>query len=59
MGLTLILLPAALVLLAFAVRLAAGGVRRKSWGRLVSALGIFAFLAAGGAVLMEFITRPL
>ena len=59
MCLTAFLIPAALALLAAAIFLLVRGLRQRRVGNLVFAAGIFAFLLAGGAVMMEFITRPL
>lgn len=59
MGLTMLLIPAALVLLAWGTAMAVSGVRKKSKLRLCSAAGAFALAAAGASVMMEFITRPL
>lgn len=59
MGLTIVLLPAAALLLVLALILLVQGLRQKRTGKLLSAAGIFAVLSAGSAVMMEFITRPL
>ena len=52
MFLTAFLIPAGLALLI-------QGVRQSHRGKLFSSVGILAILAAGCAVMMEFITRPL
>ena len=49
MSLTMLLIPAALV----------QGIRQNRRGMILSSVGILAILAAGCAVMMEFITRPL
>ncbi len=59
MCLTAFLIPAALALFIFAAVLLVQGLRQRRRGKLFSAVGIFAILLAGSAVLMEFITRPL
>lgn len=59
MGMMTLLIPAALVLLIWGGAMAVSGVKKKSRLRLCSAAGVFALLAAGASVLMEFITRPL
>ncbi len=59
MGLSAVLIPAALALLAAAAVLLLHGLRQKHTGKLFLAAGILACLLAGGAVMMEFITRPL
>lgn len=59
MGITLFLIPAALAVMASAAALAWEGARRKSRGLLFCSGAMMLLLAAGAAVLMEFITRPL
>lgn len=59
MGLTMILLPAALALALWGGVMAVSGFRKRNKLKIFSAVGAFALLAAGGTVLMEFITRPL
>lgn len=59
MGLTMILIPAALTLALWGGVMAVGGFRQRNKWKIFSAAGAFALLAAGGTVLMEFITRPL
>ena len=49
--------PAALILLVYAVMLAVSGIQRQSQARIFSALGILALLGLGASLLMEFITR--
>lgn len=57
MGLTAYLAPIALALLALAAALAVRGVRRQSAPLLLAAAVPVLLLAAGCAVLLEFITR--
>ena len=59
MCLTAFLIPAGLALLVLAAVLLVQGVRQNHRGELFSSVGILAILAAGCAVMMEFITRPL
>ena len=59
MGLTIILLPAALALALWGGVMAVSGFRQRNKLKIFSAAGVFALLAAGMAVMMEFITRPL
>ena len=59
MSLTMILIPAALALALGGGAMAVSGFRQGSRLKIFSAVGAFALLAAGGTVLMEFITRPL
>lgn len=59
MGLMTLLIPTALVLLIWGGVMAVSGLRQKNKMKLFSAAGAFAILAAGAAVMMEFITRPL
>ncbi len=59
MSLTMILIPAALALALWGGAMAVSGFRQGSKLKLFSAMGAFTLLAAGGTVLMEFITRPL
>lgn len=59
MGLTALLIPAGLVLLALAAVLLVQGARQNHRGKLFSSVGILAVLIVGCAVMMEFITRPL
>ncbi|MCI9609218.1 MAG: hypothetical protein HFG07_03220 [Oscillibacter sp.] len=59
MGLTMILLPAALALALWGGVMAVSGLRKRNKLKIFSAAGVFALLAAGMAVMMEFITRPL
>ena len=59
MGLTIILLPAALALAIWGGVMAVSGFRQGNKLKIFSAAGVFALLAAGMAVMMEFITRPL
>ena len=58
-SLTMILFPAALALALWGGAMAVSGFRQGSRLKIFSAMGAFALLAAGGTVLMEFITRPL
>ncbi len=58
-GLTMFLIPAALALAVWGGVMAVEGIRQRNKLRIVSAAGAFAVLAAGAAVMMEFITRPL
>jgi len=53
------LIPAALALGALAAVLLVQGIRQNRRGMMLSSVGILAILAAGCAVMMEFITRPL
>lgn len=55
MGLTMILLPAALALAIWGGVMAVSGFRQGNKLKIFSGAGAFALLAAG----MEFITRPL
>lgn len=50
--------PAALILLVYAVVLAVTGIQKQSGGRMFAALTILVLLGSGAAVLMNFITRP-
>ena len=59
MGLTMILLPAALALAIWGGVMAVSGFRPGDKLKIFSGAGAFALLAAGMAVMMEFITRPL
>ena len=59
MGLTMILLPAALALAIWGGVMAVSGFRQGNKLKIFSVAGAFALLAAGMAVMMEFITRPL
>ena len=59
MGLTIILLPAALALALWGGVMAVSGLRKRNKLKIFSAAGVLALLAAGMAVMMEFITRPL
>lgn len=59
MGLTVFLIPAGLALFLLAAVLLVQGARQNHRGKLFSSVGILAILAAGRAVMMEFITRPL
>lgn len=59
MGITLFLIPAALAIMVSAAALAWEGARRKNRGMLFCSGAMMLLLAAGAAVLMEFITRPL
>lgn len=59
MGLTLLLMPAALGLAALGITMAVSGFRQRDFRKLLSAAAVFALLAAGAGVMMEFITRPL
>lgn len=59
MSLTMLLIPAALALGALAAVLLVQGIRQNRRGMILSSVGILAILAAGCAVMMEFITRPL
>ncbi len=59
MSLTMFLIPTGLALFILAVVLLVQGARQGHRGKLFSSVGILAILAAGCAVMMEFITRPL
>ena len=59
MGLTMILRPAALALAIWGGVMAVSGFRQGNKLKIFSGAGAFALLAAGMAVMMEFITRPL
>lgn len=59
MGMTLFWIPAALAAMVSAAVLAWEGARRKNRGLLFCSGAMMLLLAAGAAVLMEFITRPL
>lgn len=59
MGLTAFLTPAGLALLILATVLLVQGAQQNHRGKMFSSVGILAILAAGCAVMMEFITRPL
>lgn len=59
MSLTMLLIPAALALGALAAVLLVQGIRQNRRGIMLFSVGILAILAAGCAVMMEFITRPL
>ena len=59
MTMTMFLIPAALALALWGGVMAVSGFRQGSRLKIFSAVGAFALLAAGGTVLMEFITRPL
>lgn len=59
MGLTTILIPAALALAVWGGAMAVSGFREGNKLKILSAAFSFALLAAGAAVLMAFITRPL
>ena len=59
MSLTMFLIPAALALGALAAVRLVQGIRQNRRGMILSSVGILAILAAGCAVMMEFITRPL
>ena len=59
MGLTMILLPAALALALWGGVMAVSGFRQGNKLKIFSGAVAFALLAAGMAVMMEFITRPL
>ena len=59
MGLTMILLPAALALAIWGGVMTGCGFRQGNKLKIFSGAGVFALLAAGMAVMMEFITRPL
>ena len=59
MSLTMFLIPASLALGALAAVLLVQGIRQNRRGMILSSVGILAILAAGCAVMMEFITRPL
>ena len=50
--------PAALILLVYAVVLAVTGIQKQSGRRMFAALTILVLLGSGAAVLMNFITRP-
>ena len=58
MALTMLLFPAALVLLVWGAVMAVSGFQERNMLRLFSAAGAFALLAAGATVMMEFLTRP-
>lgn len=58
MSLMMWAVPAALILLVYAVVLAVSGIQRQNGFRIAAALGILALLGSGAAVLMEFLTRP-
>ncbi len=55
----MILLPAALALAIWGGVMAVSGFRQGNKLKIFSGAGAFALLAAGMAVMMEFITRPL
>ncbi len=59
MSLTMLLIPTALALGALAAVLLVQGIRQNRRGMMLFSVGILAILAAGCAVMMEFITRPL
>ena len=59
MGLTMILLPAALALAIWGGVMAVSGFRQRNKLKIFSGAGAFALLAVGMTVMMEFITRPL
>lgn len=59
MSLTMLLIPAALALGALAAVLLVQGIRQNRRRMMLFSVGILAILAAGCAVMMEFITRPL
>lgn len=59
MGLTAVLLPAALALALWGGAMAVSGLRQGNKLKLFSAAFSFALLAAGAAVMMAFIIRPL
>ena len=59
MSLTMLLIPAALALGALAAVLLVQGIRQNRRRMMLFSVGILAILAAGCAVRMEFITRPL
>lgn len=59
MGLTAVLLPAALALALWGGAMAVSGLRQGNRLKLFSAAFSFTVLAAGAAVMMAFITRPL
>ena len=59
MSFTMMAVPAALVLAVWGGVMAVSGVRQGNKLKIYSAVGVFVLLAAGAAVLMEFITRPL
>ena len=59
MSFTMMAVPAALVLAVWGGVKAVSGVRQGNKLKIYSAVGVFVLLAAGAAVLMEFITRPL
>lgn len=59
MSLTMLLTPAALVLAIWGGVMAVSGFRQGNKLKIFSGAGAFALLAAGMAVMMEFITRPL
>ena len=59
MGLTKIVLPCALALGRWGGVMAVSGFRQGNKMKIFSGAGAFALLAAGMAVKMEFITRPL
>ncbi len=59
MSLTMLLIPTALALGALAAVLLVQGIRQNRGGMMLFSVGILAILAAGCAVMMEFITRPL
>ncbi|MCI9348644.1 MAG: hypothetical protein HFF83_05360 [Oscillibacter sp.] len=58
MSLMMWAVPAALILLVYAVVLAVSGIQRQNGFRIAAALGILTLLGSGAAVLMEFLTRP-
>lgn len=58
MSLMMWVVPAALILLVYAVILAVTGIQQQSGFRMFAALSILVLLGSGAAVLMEFLTRP-
>lgn len=59
MGLTMFLIPAALVLALWGGVMAVSGIRQGDRLKLASAAGVFLLLTVGAGVMMGFITRPL
>ena len=59
MSLTMILFPAALALALWGGAMAVSRLAMGNKLKIFSAAGAFTLLAAGAAVMLEFITRPL
>lgn len=59
MSFTLLFTPAVLILFTLAAVWLFQGVRERRTWKLLSAAGLFLLTTACGALVMEFITRPL